>query len=131
VPATTFQRNSQAKLNTPAPPQQATNCSPPRRVPIPTPLPTLSIVSDDEDSDDKHEPPPRVPTHHAVPLVPGPQLTTTPPALNTCSQVRSLTYDAMLHICPHITIASRPHKLHNDIIQLTCSMQYSMTRLVS
>ena len=62
------------------------------------PLPTLPVVSDDEDSDDKLEPPPRVPTHRAIPLVPHPQPTTTPQALNMHIQVRSLTYEAMLHI---------------------------------
>eukprot|EP00804_Cyclotella_cryptica_P016610 CCRYP_001940-RA/>CCRYP_001940-RA protein AED:0.41 eAED:0.69 QI:0/0/0/1/0/0/2/0/258 len=86
------------QLNTPAPPLQATNHAPPPRVPLPLPLPTLRIVSDDEDSDNNNEPPPRVPTHHTVPLVPHPQPTTTTPALNTCSPVHSLTYKAMLHI---------------------------------
>ena len=62
------------------------------------PLPTLPIVSDDEDNDDEHAPPPRVPTHRAIPLVPHPQPTTTPPALNTRSRVHSLMYKAMLHI---------------------------------
>jgi hypothetical protein len=66
-------------------------------VPIPTPLPTLPVVSDDEDSDDEHEPPPGVPTQHAVPLVAHPQPTTMSPALNTRSRVCSLTYKAMLH----------------------------------
>ena len=97
--ATTFQQNSQATA-------EHSCTTPTGHQPRPTSKgahtyathPTLPIVSDDEDSDDKHEPPPRVLTHHAVPLVPHPQPTTTTPALNTCSRVRSLTYEAMLHI---------------------------------
>ena len=81
------------------------------------PLLTIPVVSDDEESDDEHEPPPRVLTHHAIPSAPHPQPTTT----TSLSQVRSLTYEAMLHT----------HKLHDNVIQTTCSTQYSMTRLVS
>jgi hypothetical protein len=93
-----FHEAATPQLTTPAPAHLTSNRTPPPRVPIATPLPTLPIVSDDEDSDDDHEPPPRVPTQHAIPLVPRPQPPTTPPALNTRSQVRSFTYKAMLHI---------------------------------
>eukprot|EP00804_Cyclotella_cryptica_P005028 CCRYP_020365-RA/>CCRYP_020365-RA protein AED:0.59 eAED:0.28 QI:0/-1/0/1/-1/1/1/0/267 len=86
------------QLDTPTPPQQDTVRVPPPWVPIPTPLPTIRIVLDGDNSDDEHEPPPRVLTHHAVPSGPHPQPTTTTPALNTRSRVRSLTYKAMLHI---------------------------------
>ena len=33
--------------------------------------------------------------------------------------------------CPHITMASQPHKLHDNVIQQTCSTPYSTTRLGS
>eukprot|EP00804_Cyclotella_cryptica_P016361 CCRYP_009916-RA/>CCRYP_009916-RA protein AED:0.68 eAED:0.37 QI:0/0/0/1/1/1/2/0/308 len=80
-----------------APPKPVTSHAPPPSVLTSTPLPTL-IVSDDEDSDDKLEPPPRVPTHRLVPSMPRPQPTTTPPALNTRSRASSITHEAMLHI---------------------------------
>ena len=103
-----FSDTAKQQLNTPAPSQQASAHAPPPRVPIPTPLPTLPVVSDDEDSDDEHESLPRVPTHHAVPLVSHPQPTTMQPALNMCSQVCSLTYEAMLHTLAthHIAITA-------------------------
>eukprot|EP00804_Cyclotella_cryptica_P000693 CCRYP_014696-RA/>CCRYP_014696-RA protein AED:0.40 eAED:0.26 QI:0/0/0/1/0/0/3/0/506 len=131
VTATTFQQDHQATADhscttrTSRPPRPTS-----KGADTAMPLPTLPVVSNDEDSDDKPEPPPRVRTHCAVPLVSNPQPTSTTPALNTHSLVRSLTYEAMLHICPHITMESLPPKPHNDVTQPTCSMQYSMTRLV-
>eukprot|EP00804_Cyclotella_cryptica_P002957 CCRYP_013294-RA/>CCRYP_013294-RA protein AED:0.17 eAED:0.16 QI:0/0/0/1/1/1/2/0/794 len=87
------------QLFTPAPPKQATpRRAPPPRVPTPMPLSTLPVVSDDEDSDDGPEPSPRVRTYRAIPSVPNPQPASTPPAFNTRSRVRSLTYKTMLHI---------------------------------
>eukprot|EP00804_Cyclotella_cryptica_P028368 CCRYP_016432-RA/>CCRYP_016432-RA protein AED:0.27 eAED:0.27 QI:0/0/0/1/1/1/2/0/586 len=93
-----FSEIAKQLLVTPAPHEQATPRAPPPRVRTPTPLPTLPVVSDDEYSDDEPETPPRVRTYHAVPSVLNTQPTSTPPALNTCSQVCSLTYKTMLHI---------------------------------
>eukprot|EP00804_Cyclotella_cryptica_P029978 CCRYP_013433-RA/>CCRYP_013433-RA protein AED:0.92 eAED:0.45 QI:0/-1/0/1/-1/1/1/0/131 len=69
-------------LDIPTSPQQAIIRAPPPRVlivraplprvPIPTPLPMIPIVSDEDDSDDENVPPPRVPTNHASQLAPHP-----------------------------------------------------------
>jgi hypothetical protein len=126
-----FSETAKQQLNTPAPPKQATSLALPPRVPTPTPLPTLPVVSDDDDSDDELVPPPRVPTHRAVPLVPHPQPTTHHQLSTRVAASVPLRTRPCYTSCPHITMASPPPKLHNDIIQPTCSMQYSMTRLVS
>eukprot|EP00804_Cyclotella_cryptica_P017935 CCRYP_001279-RA/>CCRYP_001279-RA protein AED:0.33 eAED:0.33 QI:0/0/0/1/0/0/3/0/359 len=83
-----FSETAKQQLNPPAPPAQSH--APPPRVPTPTPLPTLPVVSDDEGSDDELESFPRVPTHCAVPLVLTSSQHTQPS--------RSLTYETMLHI---------------------------------
>eukprot|EP00804_Cyclotella_cryptica_P014910 CCRYP_000543-RA/>CCRYP_000543-RA protein AED:0.16 eAED:0.15 QI:0/0/0/1/0/0/2/0/870 len=70
------------------------------QTPIPTAWPrpsTSHVISDDEDSDDETAPPPRVPTRRPVPSPPYQQPATTPPALNTRSQTRSITHETMLH----------------------------------
>ena len=126
-----FSDTAKQQPNTPAPPQPIADCAPPPRVPIPTPLPTLPIVSDDEDSDDEQEPPPRVPTQHAIPLVSHPQPTTTPPALNNCSRVRSLTHEAMLHTLATHHIAVTAAQTTQRCYPTNMLHAYSMMRLVS
>eukprot|EP00804_Cyclotella_cryptica_P001906 CCRYP_007349-RB/>CCRYP_007349-RB protein AED:0.31 eAED:0.31 QI:0/-1/0/1/-1/1/1/0/639 len=92
----------------------AAHAPPPRVQPhtqIPTAWPwpsTSPIISDDEDSDDKMAPPPRVLTRRPIPFLPRLQPTTTPPALNTRSRTRSLTHETMLHFLAtrHIRITA-------------------------
>eukprot|EP00804_Cyclotella_cryptica_P024317 CCRYP_015305-RA/>CCRYP_015305-RA protein AED:0.21 eAED:0.21 QI:0/0/0/1/1/1/2/0/741 len=100
-----FSDTAKQQLLSPTPTKPVAPHTPPPRVqahsPIPTactPPPTSPVVSDDEDSDDEMAPLPRVPTRRPIPFIPCPQPTTTPPALNTRSQTRSLTHETMLHV---------------------------------
>eukprot|EP00804_Cyclotella_cryptica_P005168 CCRYP_014220-RA/>CCRYP_014220-RA protein AED:0.34 eAED:0.40 QI:0/0/0/1/1/1/2/0/380 len=121
-----FNETAKQQLNPPAPPAQSR--APPPRVPAPTPLPTLPVVSDDEDSDDELESPPRVPTHRAVPLVHMHNLQQHHQLSTHTAAPGPLCTKLCYTSCPHITIVSLPPTLHNNVIQPTCSMQSSMTR---
>ena len=115
-----FGNTAKPQLNIMAPSEQTSYRALPPRVPTLMPLLPLPIVSDDEDSDDELVPPPRVPPHCAIPLVPQP--TTTPPTLNMRSHIHSLMYKTMLH-----TLSTH----HNDITTSQATQQHGPTNRIN